>query len=107
MRTFTTRATGTGNIAMTVTPSNAWQLEEIRVHLSAVGAANTLTARLDALAGSTYDVVILSQNMTSVTDLIYIPDRPQVFEQGSSLIVAWTNGSAVTYGVEVKYRTAV
>jgi hypothetical protein len=101
----TTRATAaTGAIALTVNPERAWQLEEICVHLSAAGGAGNLTAILDANAGAAYDVVILTQDMTSITDLVYAPERPLVFENGDKLVVAWANASNRTYGVEVKHK---
>lgn len=100
----TTKATGSAAISVTVNPGRPWQLEEIRVHLDAVGAAGNLTATVDAAAGAVYDTVILTQDMTAVTDLVFIPDRPMLFENGDKLIVAWANAGGKTYGVEVKHR---
>lgn len=101
----TTRATATtGAIALTVDPGRAWQLEEIRVHLSAAGGAGNLTATIDANAGAEYDTVILTQDMTSIADLIYAPERPIIFENGDKLVIAWANASNLTYGVEVKHK---
>jgi len=103
--TGTARATAaTGAIALTVDPGRAWQLEEIRVHLSAAGGAGNLTVTLDANAGSAYDAVILTQDMTAMTDLVYAPERPLVFESGDKLVIAWANASNRTYGVEVKHK---
>jgi len=100
----TTRATATsGAIALTVDPGRAWQLEEIRVHLSAAGGAGNLTATFDANAGAAYDAVVLTQDMTAITDLVYAPERPIVFESGDRLVIAWANASDRTYGVEVKH----
>jgi len=103
--TGTARATAaTGAIAMTVDPGRAWQLEEIRVHLSAAGGAGNLTATLDANAGAAYDAVIFTQDMTSTADLVYSPERTMQFENGDKLVVAWANASNRTYGVEVKHK---
>ena len=52
----TTRATGSGAVSITINPERAWQLDEIRVHLSAAGGAGNLTVTLDANAGAAYDV---------------------------------------------------
>ena len=101
----TIRATSTaGAIALTVNPGCAWQLEEIRVHLSAAGGAGNLTATLDANAGAAYDAVVLTQDMTSITDFVYAPERPLVFDSGDKLVIAWANASNRTYGVEVKHK---
>lgn len=102
----TIRATAAnGAIALTVDPAAAWQLEEIRIHLNAVGGAGSLTATIDANAGAAYDTVVLTQDMTTVSDFDYIPTRPQQFDKGDKLILAWPNAGNKTYGVEVKYST--
>jgi hypothetical protein len=102
---MTTRATAAnGAISLTVDPGRAWQFEEIRVHLSAVGGAGNLTATIDASAGATYDTVILTQDMTAVADLVYIPDRPILLDKGDKLIIAWANAGGVAYGVTVNHR---
>ena len=51
MSTMTARFTGAGNIVATVetvAPGVEWALEFIRLHLSAAGAANNLTATIDS-----------------------------------------------------------
>jgi hypothetical protein len=101
---MTTRATGSAALSKIVEPGRAWQLEEIRIHLDAVGGAGNLTATLDAAAGAEYDAVILTQDMTAVTDLVYVPDRPITFEKGDKLVIAWANAGGKTYGLEVVHR---
>jgi hypothetical protein len=56
---------------------------------------------LDANAGAAYDTVLLTQDMTSVVDLHWQPDRPINFSTGDKLVVAWDNGSTRTYGLEL------
>lgn len=98
------RATAeSGAIALSVEPGRAWQLECIKVHLNAAGGAGSLTAKVDAEAGAVYDVVVLTQDMTAATDVVYIPTRPIPMDAGDKLIVAWPNAGDKTYGVEVKY----
>lgn len=96
-------ATGTGNIATTVNPGVACTLKEIRLHLSGVGAANNLTVTLDNGTDAKYDTVLLTQDMTSVTDLVWQPDRPIELKSTDKINIAWTNGSGRTYGLEVLY----
>lgn len=106
MAIFTTettiqRATGAAAIAMTVAPGGTWQLREIRVHLSAAGGAGNLTATIDSAAGTAYDAIVKTQDMTSVTDLEYQPTYPMTFGAGDILNIAWANASERTYGIEV------
>jgi len=101
---LTERATASnGAISIIIAPKSAWQLDEIRIHLSAVGGAGNLTATVDANAGATYDTVILTQDMTAVADLVFKPERPLLFDKGDQLIIAWANVGNKAYGVEVKF----
>lgn len=104
MSIMTHRATGAVAIASTLAPARAWQLEEIRVHLSAAGGAGNLTAIMDAGAGAAYDLNIVTQDMTSVINLIWQPSRPMVFDAGDEIDFAYANANGRTYGLEVKYR---
>lgn len=104
---FSLRFTGTGNVTATVetvAPGSAWQLHSIKVSLSAAGGANDLTATIDKGAGAAYDTVILTQDMTAVTDLYYAPERPIEMLAADELDLAWTNASGRTYGIEVVWR---
>jgi len=98
------KATGAAAIATTLAPGVPWQLEEIRVHLSAAGAANDLTATIDHGTAAAYDIVILTQDMTTVVDLVWSPDRPMEFAEDDELDIAWTNGSSRTYGLEIIFK---
>lgn len=95
--------TGTGNIALTVAPGAKYRLICVRGHLSAVGAANSLTITIDSNEGSAYDTVLYTLDMTTVTDFSMTFDE-QWFKSGDEIDVAWTNGSAVTYGVELVFE---
>ena len=97
-------ATGSGNIASTLAPTTSWQLEEIRLHLSAAGAANNLTATIDSITGATYNIVLLTQDMTAVVDLVWKPSSPMEFKLGDELDIAWTNGSSRDYGLEIIFK---
>ena len=104
MATMTARFTGNGNVTATVetvAPGVEWALEFIRIHLSAAGAANNLTATIDSGVAAAYDTVILTQDMTSVTDLLWEPERPIPMLADDELDLAWTNGSSRTYGITI------
>jgi hypothetical protein len=95
------RATGAAAIAKTLAPGKKFYLHGIRVHLSAAGGAGNLTITMDAITGATYDTVVLTQDMTSVVDLAWIPTHPMIFDAGDELDVAWANASTRTYGLEI------
>lgn len=100
---FTSRATGSAAINETVNPGKAGQLHEFRIHLSAAGGAGDLTITLDANAGAAYDVVLLTEDMTTLTDLVWQPDLPLQFDSGDKFVIAWANASTRTYGLELKF----
>jgi len=98
------RATGAAAISSTLAPGQAWQLEEIRVHLSAAGGAGNLTCTLDHGIGAAYDLVILTKDMTTVVDYIWQPTRPMEFDAGTELDIAWANANTRTYGLEIIWK---
>lgn len=102
MSICTERATGTAAIAKTIAPGRAFQLLEVRVHLSAAGGAGNFTINHDSGNGSAYDVNIATQDMTAVTDYIFQPDIPMHFDSGDEIDIAWANAGGKTYGLEVK-----
>jgi len=102
--TRTHRATGAVAIASTLAPGVAWQLESIRVHLSAAGGAGDLTATIDHGSNAVYDILILTQDMTAVTDLVWSPERPMEFLADDELDIAYANANTRTYGLEIVYK---
>ena len=98
------RVTGAAAIASTLAPGVAWQLESVRIHLSAAGGAGDLTGTIDHWAGTAYDVVILTQDMTTVTDFIWHCERPMEFERYDELDFVWANANTRTYGLEVVWK---
>ena len=103
MAIFKTTATGSGNISSTTSPGRPFALESVTLHLSAAGGANDLTVSLDANAGAEYDVVLFTQDMTSVTDLVWQPDRPIECAEDDKIVVTWTNASSRDYGLTVRW----
>ena len=102
--TRTHHSTGAAAIASTLAPGTAWQLESIRVHLSAAGGAGDLTATINSGTGATYDAVVLTQDMTSVVNLVWSPERPMEFLPDDELDIAWANVGTKTYGLEIIFK---
>lgn len=98
------RSTGTGALSMSLTPTRTFKLTEIRVHLNAVGGAGTLTVTINDNAGAVYDTVLVSQDMTSVTDIVYQPDIGHFCVAGDSIDIVWANAGGKTYGVTIIYE---
>ena len=98
------QATGSSAIASTLAPKVPWQLESIRIHLSAAGTAGSLTATLDHSAGSAYDAVVYTKDLTSITSHVWHCERPMEFDKDTELDLAWVNGSSRTYGLEVVWK---
>jgi hypothetical protein len=96
-------ATGNAAIAKTCTPSGSSALDSVMLHLSAAGGAANLTITIDAIAGTEYDTVLLAQDMTLVTDLLWQPDRPIELDNGDKIVIAWANGAGRTYGLTVNW----
>ena len=85
-------------------PGVAWQLEGIRMHLSAGGAAADLVV-WQKMAASTvageYDAVLTSVDMTGVSNVFWQPARPIPFGSDDVLTVEYTNGGGAVIGLEV------
>lgn len=102
--TRTYRSTGDSAIAETLSPGTAWQIESIRVHLSEAGGAGNITATIDHGSGAAFDIVLLSEDMTSIVDLIWSPYRPMEFSPDDEIIIAWENVNSRTYGLEIVFK---
>lgn len=96
-------ATGAAALATTLAPGVRFRLHEVRIHLSEAGASGNFTATVDAAAGAAYDAVILTQDMTTITDLIWQSDRIMQFEAGDEINFAWANAGTKTYGLTIIY----
>jgi len=103
MSLLVSTATGAAAVNTTVSPGRQFALESVSIHLSAAGAAGNLTVTVDAAAGAVYDVVLLTQDMTLLTDLHWQPDRPIELTKDDKIVVAWANASTRTYGLTVRH----
>jgi len=102
-------ATGDGDISESMSVQHQgtqlFELISVEIHLSDVGGANSLTMTQNSGLGDAYDSVWINQDMTSVTDLVVLYEPGEaMFSKLDTLDFAWTNASARTYGLTVKYR---
>ena len=99
------RATGAVAIDSTLAPGRQIELVCVKLHLSAAGgAAEDFTVTIDSASAAVYDVVLFSQDMTSVADIVWVPDRP-IPVLSDEIDFAYANSNTRTYGLEVNYRT--
>jgi len=97
-------ATGAAAVATTLAPGASFRLREVRIKLSAVGAAGNLTITVDAGAGAAYDVNLLTQDMTAVTNFVWVPDTQMQFASTDEIDFVWANASTRTYGLTIVYE---
>ncbi len=108
------RATGSGAVDVTVSPVNNtgvavnFVLSCVKFHMGATGGAvEDFTAIADSATTSAYDVKLLTQNMYTTQDILWIPERSISFNAGDILKFDYTNTNGRTWGLEVVYRRAI
>lgn len=98
--------TGTGNIATTFESSVDAEIVALYLHTSAVGGSGNFVVSLDSDRGSEYDINWLTQDMSSITDLVWPTNSARHFvPKEDALNLLWTNpSSAATWALEVYYE---
>lgn len=83
-------------------PGRGFQLEEVRLHLSAAGGSSeNFTTTVQSAAGDEYNAVLNTQDMNAATDEHYQPTRPVFLAKGDTLLFEWANSNTKTWGLEV------
>lgn len=90
-------------LVFNVNPGDAFQLEELRMHLDAPGAADDLTVTVTSNAGAQYGCVLLTHAMAGVSDVHWMPVRPINFVAGDAITIAWANAGGVSIGTELVF----
>ena len=75
--------TGASNINLTIEPESNGYIHGLRIHISDYSDNNNLKLTIKSGVSSVYDILILSQNMSNVTDFMWVPDSPIYFEPSS------------------------
>lgn len=95
-------ATGQGAMSESLTiPAREtdWYLTDVRVHTSSTGASENFVVYIDSATASAYDVVLFSQNMLTVTDVVYLPVEPVYLKTGDVLRFTYTNSGSDIWGL--------
>lgn len=107
MRTIPTwRTDGTGVMSATITPGYKFEIESVRLHItSGPGGSGSFTVNVDSTAGAEYDYNVITEDMTSVSDVArtFTPGEMS-FAVGDALVFAWANAGGKTWGLEVHIR---
>ena len=98
--------TGAGNLAEIVAPGAACELEEVRLHLPAVGGSNTFSVSVASGRAPEHNIVLHTKDMSAATDDHYQPTRPVPLLPEDSIGLSWTNAGGLTWGLEVIWKPA-
>ena len=99
------RATGAAAIAATLAETGPIELICVKLHLSAAGGvAENFTVTVDSATNAVYDTVLFSQDMNTVQDILWLPDRPIPIVNDDEIDFAYPNTNTRTYGLEVIWR---
>jgi hypothetical protein len=97
--------TGTGAINYTFDPGVAFQLEEITLHLSAVGGdVENMTIDVQYKEGAPFAWRVVTQAMAAVQDYQYLPIRPLEYWAGDSVLIQYANTNPQTWGLVIKIK---
>ena len=100
-RVLKSNFTGAAAIAVALDiPGGHYELKSMTAHFSADPGVENLTVTLDTNAGAVYDMNLLTQAMSGVTDLLWQPDGI-ILEAGDQIEIAMTNASTRTYGIQI------
>jgi len=94
----------TGSLAFKFAPAQPVVIQEIRFKLSASGGAGSFTAALDNGTTSTLDVVFITEDMTSASNILQTYPMPLVLKSTDAIDFAYPNANNKTYGLEVVWR---
>ena len=94
----------TGAVSLTVGTGQAIRIHEIRLGLSAAGGAGNLTAVIQDGDYATIDLNVLTQDMTSASDVQEIYEGDFDLAAGDTLVLAYANANNKTYLIKVIYE---
>lgn len=95
-------STGAGVMASTIAPTAPVSLVAVKLHLDAAGGtAENFTITIDSARGVEYDCLLFSQDMETVTDVLWVLEEPLPILDGDELELAYANTNSRTWGLEV------
>lgn len=105
IKIYSNDSTGSAAISTSITTPVTglqWKFKELRISLDAVGQSGALTITINDATGAAYDHVLLTQDMTAVQYLRYVPDGEVILQPTDTIDIAWANANTHTYGLVVE-----
>ena len=93
-----------GGIIESLVHDERFDFTEVRLHLSSIHASKEdFVVRLSSINGSRHNIVLLSQDMENIQDLVFQPDQSMNFLSGDQLVFSLVIGSGTNnWGLNVK-----
>lgn len=98
----TIRTTGTGVLSYEFSPGQNIYLSAVKLHLNGAATQESLTITIDSNAGTQYDTLLLSQDMTGLANVLWLPGM--FIHASDKVVFSWTNTDAATWGLEINYE---
>lgn len=99
---FTYYASAAASMSEDFNPGFAYELESVRLHLSTAHASVVdFNAVVSAAQGSRYDLLLFSQAMNGVKDLLWQPTRPYIFDYNDHIDFSMIMSAANNYGLTI------
>lgn len=101
---YSFQSSGTTTINVSYNSTYAWQVHELRMHMTTAAEASTFIAAINSSGGVSHDLELVRENMNAVKDLYYQPTRPIRMSVGDSLEVDWIDATTHKWGLEVVFE---
>jgi hypothetical protein len=83
----------------------AYEIAELKVHLSAApSTSENLVITCDSGLSAAYDTIVLSKDLQSIANYIWVPDQPIRFSASDLLVFTYTNTDTKTIGIQISCR---
>lgn len=102
---FTAETTSSATANVWLQQNDDWKFVGFEIHLNSASATSeNLTVTIDSGLGAAWDVLVYSQDMNTVQDLLYYPEKEIPMAAADILKFAWTNTNGELFGLKVKSR---
>jgi hypothetical protein len=103
---YSSTATGAGAMAESFSVLQPSVLKQVAVKVSAT-PADILTVTINSVTGAAYDVIVKTQDMSSIADsFVWVPDPGIMLRKDDSVDLAWDNSTSKTWGLTLTVMDA-
>lgn len=101
----TTYVEGGTGLDYTLTPIGPFRLLSMMFNVESDPGSEVITISLVSVEGSTWNTVLNSQNLNTITDYVKdFSDTEMFFESGDAINLQWANAGTLNYGIILKYE---